>query len=82
MEREPEYVKDRLNQQIRDLTRDNGNLRELLYRKDREIVSLNNKLKEADNASSFMGVVLGTLVLMMLVGAITAIRVYSGETTP
>jgi hypothetical protein len=74
MERESEYIKDRLNQQIRNLTRENSMLKDSLFRRDKEIIDAQNKLYEADRVTTFLGVCLGVVSLVAVAAVISAVR--------
>lgn len=57
MEREwMEYSKDRLNQQIRNLMRENSFMKESLYRKDKEMMELMKRLKTTEQVAVWMGI--------------------------
>ena len=65
MEREwMEYSKDRLNQQIRNLMRENSFMKESLYRKDKEMMELVKRLKTTEQVAVWMGIggALGLLI--------------------
>ena len=47
-ERKPEYSKDRLNQEIRELLRENSLHKNALFLKDKELIVLKDKLAEDD----------------------------------
>lgn len=74
MERESEYIKDRLNQQIRSLMRDNSFMKESLYRKDREIMELRGQLKAADLVTTTLGILLAVMTLAAIAATIWAVR--------
>lgn len=74
MERESEYIKDRLNQQIRSLMRENSMLKESLYRKDREMMELTGRLKAADRVTTFLGICLGVVSLVTVAAVVSAVR--------
>ena len=65
-ERRPEYSKDRLNQEIRDLLRENSLLKNSLFLKDKELIVLQEKLTEADGTINFLSIMLGVVLLMFI----------------
>ena len=65
-ERKPEYSKDRLNQEIRDLLRENSLLKNSLFIKDKEATALQDKLTEADNTINVLSIMLGVVLLMFI----------------
>ncbi len=77
-ERVMEYSKDRLNQQIRDLMRENGHFKDLLFRKDVELNELRRQLVDADKTNNFLSVILGVVLLATIVFTFYAIRLISG----
>jgi predicted RNase H-like nuclease (RuvC/YqgF family) len=77
MERESEYIKDRLNQEIRGLLRENSMLKNSLLNRDREIVDLQEKLRDADSTVNFLSVCLGTVLIVLIVGTLAAIRMFN-----
>lgn len=75
MEREPEYSKDRLNQQIRSLMRENSILKESLFRRDKEFVVLESKiLRKADRVTMFLSICLAVMTLTAIAATIWAVR--------
>lgn len=75
MEREPEYSKDRLNQQIRSLMRENSILKESLFRRDKEFVVLESKiLRKADRVTMFLSICLAVMTLAAIAATIWAVR--------
>lgn len=73
-----EYVKDRLNQQIRDLTRENSILKDSLYRKDKEYIDLQMRLNDANESVNLLSVILGVTLLLLIGVTIAAIRHWGG----
>jgi hypothetical protein len=65
-ERRPEYSKDRLNQEIRDLLRENSLLKNSLFLKDKELIVLKDKLAEADGTVNVLSIMLGVVLLMFI----------------
>ena len=65
-ERKPEYSKDRLNQEIRDLLRENSLLKNSLFLKDKEATVLQDKLTEADSTINVLSIMLGVVLLMFI----------------
>jgi hypothetical protein len=65
-ERKPEYNKDRLNQEIRDLLRENSLLKNSLFIKDKEAIVLQDKLTEADSTINVLSIMLGVVLLMFI----------------
>ena len=59
-----EYVKDRLNQRIRELERENSVLRESLYQKDRHLMKVKTIYEEAESINKLL---IGALVVMLVV---------------
>jgi predicted nuclease with TOPRIM domain len=78
MERESEYIKDRLNQQIRNLTRENSILKDALYRKDREYIDLQMRHNDANESVNLLSVILGVTLLLLIGVTIAAIRHWGG----
>ena len=78
MERESEYIKDRLNQQIRNLTRENSMLKDSLYRKDREYIDLQMRYNDANESVNLLSVILGVTLLLLIGVTIAAIRHWGG----
>ena len=76
--REMEYSKDRLNHEIRELTRNNAMLKEALYRKDKEHIDLQMRLNESDEAVNTLSVILGVVLLLLIGVTIAAIRHWGG----
>lgn len=75
MEREPEYSKDRLNQQIRSLMRENSMLKESLFRRDKEFIVLESKmLRKADRVTTFLSICLAVMTLAAIAATIWAVR--------
>ena len=72
-ERKPEYGKDRLNQEIRGLLRENSLHKNALFLKDKELIVLQEKLKEADGTIDTLSVILGAVLLMSVVGFLFAV---------
>ena len=72
-EKIPEFSKDRLNQEIRSLLRENSLHKNSLFLKDKELIVLQEKLKEADNAIDTLSVILGVVLLMSVVGFLFAV---------
>ena len=69
-----EFSRDRLNKQIRELVRDNGNLRDTIFRKDLELNAVRRELADADKTHTFLSVTLGISLLAFLVFSLFAIR--------
>jgi hypothetical protein len=65
-ERKSEYNKDRLNQEIRDLLRENSLLKNSLFIKDKEAIVLQDKLTEADSTINVLSIMLGVVLLMFI----------------
>lgn len=74
MEREPEYSKDRLNQQIRSLMRENSMLKESLFRRDKSIIDAQIQLHEADRVTTFLSICLAVMTLAAIAATIWAVR--------
>jgi len=69
-----EFSRDRLNKQIRELVRDNGNLRDTIFRKDLELNAVRRELADADKTHTFLSVTLGISLLAFLIFSLYAIR--------
>ena len=69
-----EFLKDRLDKQIRDLVRENGHLKDSLFRKDLELNAVRRELADADKTHTFLSVTLGISLLAFLVFSLFAIR--------
>jgi len=69
-----EFSKDRLNKQIRELVRENGHLKDSLFRKDLELNAVRRELADADKTHTFLSVTLGISLLAFLVFSLYAIR--------
>ena len=65
-ERKPEFSKDRLNQEIRGLLRENSLLKNSLFLKDKELIVLQDKLTEADGTVNVLSIMLGVVLLMFI----------------
>ena len=72
-ERKPEYSKDRLNQEIRGLLRENSLLKkrsstyiDALFLKDKELIVLQDKLTEAEGTVNVLSIMLGVVLLMFI----------------
>ena len=65
-ERKPEFSKDRLNQEIRDLLRENSLLKNSLFLKDKELIVLQDKLTEAEGTVNVLSIMLGVVLLMFI----------------
>ena len=61
-----EFYKDKLNQEIRGLVRENSHFKNLLFNKDKEAVVLQEKLKEADSTINVLSIMLGVVLLMFI----------------
>jgi len=73
MQQEMQYGKDRLNQEIRSLLRENSLHKNSLFLKDKELIVLQEKLKEADSTIDTLSVILGVVLLMSVVGFLFAV---------
>ena len=69
-----EFSRDRLNKQIRELVRENGHLKDSLFRKDLELNAVRRELADADKTHTFLSVTLGISLLAFLVFSLYAIR--------
>ena len=72
-ERKPEFSKDRLNQEIRGLLRENSQFKNSLFNKDKEVVALQDKLKEADSTINVLSIMLGAVLLLFIVVLLFAV---------
>lgn len=68
-----EFYKDRLNQEIRDLLRENSLLKNSLFIKDKEATVLKDKLTEADSTINVLSIMLGVVLLMFVTGLLFAV---------
>ena len=66
MQQEMQYNKDRLNQEIRGLLRENSLLKNSLFIKDKEATVLQDKLTEADSTINVLSIMLGVVLLMFI----------------
>jgi hypothetical protein len=73
-----EYNKDRLNKQIRDLVRDNGHLRDTIFRKDYELNQLRRQMGDADKMSNFLSITMGIILLAFIFFACYALIISRG----
>ena len=73
-----EYSKDRLNKQIRDLVRDNGHLRDTIFRKDHELNQLRRQIEDADKMSNFLSITMGIILLAFIVFTCYALIISRG----
>ena len=73
-----EFSKDRLNKQIRDLMRENGHLKDSLFRKDYELNQLRRQMEDADKMSNFLSITMGIILLAFVVFALYAVKLTSG----
>ena len=62
-----EFSKDRLNQEIRSLMRENSHFKNSLFLKDKEVMALQEHLKEADSTINVLSIMLGALLLLFIV---------------
>jgi len=69
-----EFSRDRLNKQIRELVRENGYLKDSLFRKDLELNAVRRELADADKTHTFLSVTLGISLLAFLIFSLYAIR--------
>ena len=72
-ERKPEFSKDRLNQEIRDLLRENSLHKNSLFNKDKELIVLKERLAEADSTIDTLSVILGVVLLILITGFLFAV---------
>ena len=68
-----EFSKDRLNQEIRGLLRENSLHKNSLFNKDKEVVALQDKLKEADSTINVLSIMLGAVLLLFIVVLLFAV---------
>lgn len=76
--REIEYSKDRLNQQIRELQRENSVLKDALFNQDIERRKMEAQLTNLESDNKFISIWLGVMLLVMIVGTLAVIRVLNG----
>ena len=74
MERESEYIKDRLNQQIRSLMRENSMLKDSLFRRNKEFIVMDGMLRKADRVTTFLSICLAVMTLAAIAATIWAVR--------
>ncbi len=74
MEKEPEYSKDRLNQQIRSLMRENFMLKDSLFRRNKEFIVMDGMLRKADRVTTFLSICLAVMTLAAIAATIWAVR--------
>ena len=68
-----EYSKDRLNQEIRELLRENSLHKNSLFLKDKELIVLKDKLAEADSTIDTLSIILGATLLILITGFLFAV---------
>lgn len=68
-----EFSKDRLSQEIRGLLRENSQFKNSLFNKDKEVVALQDKLKEADSTINVLSIMLGAVLLLFIVVLLFAV---------
>ena len=68
-----EFSKDRLNQEIRGLLRENSQFKNSLFNTDKEVVALQDKLKEADSTINVLSIMLGAVLLLFIVVLLFAV---------
>lgn len=61
-----EFYKDRLNQEIRGLVRENSLHKNSLFNKDKELIVLKERLTEADSTINVLSIMLGVVLLMFI----------------
>ena len=61
-----EFSKDRLNQEIRGLMRENSHFKNSLFLKDKEVMALQEHIKEADSTINVLSIMLGVVLLMFI----------------
>ena len=72
-----EFSKDRLNQEIRGLMRENYHFKNSLFLKDKEVMALQEHLKEADSTIHVLSIMLGALLLLLIVVLLFAAQQWS-----
>ena len=78
MERPSEYTLDRKNREIKELRRDNYDLRDAICRKDMELRETKQQLKEADSTTIFLGIAFAVTLIAFLILALYAIDISRG----
>lgn len=73
-----EYNKDRLNKEIRDLVRDNGHLRDTIFRKDKELRDMTQRLGDEISTTTFLGIAFTVTIAAFIVFALYAVKLASG----
>ena len=68
-----EFSKDRLNQEIRGLMRENSHFKNSLFLKDKEVMALQEHLKEADSTINVLSIMLGAVLLLFIVVLLFAV---------
>lgn len=75
MERQSEYLLDRKEQEIRRLTVEVSELRNTVFRKDKEIIDLKLRNEATERIAQFLGVcmvIMGLVTVIAIVGAVRA----------
>ncbi len=73
-----EYSKDRLNKQIRDLVRENGHLKDSLFRKDLELRDTTRRLGDEISTTTFLGIAFTVTIAAFILFALYAVKLASG----
>ena len=74
-----EYTLNRKNSEIHDLMRDNGYLRDTIFRKDCELSVMRRQMEDAEKTHRFLSVILGVVLLAFLIFSLYTLRVVLGE---
>ena len=78
MERPSEYTLDRKNREIKELRRDNYDLRDAICRKDMELREMKQQLKEADSTTISLGIAFAVTLIAFIILAIHALTISRG----
>ena len=70
-----EYTLNRKNSEIQDLMRDNGYLRDTVFRKDCELTAMRRQMEDAEKTHRFLSVLLGVILLAFLIFSLYTLRV-------
>ncbi len=73
-----EFSKDRLNKQIRDLVRENGHLKDSLFRKDLELRDMTRRLRDEISTTTFLGIAFTVTIAAFILFACYALIISRG----
>ncbi len=78
MERPSEYTLDRKNREIKELRRDNYDLRDAICRKDMELREMKHRLEDGDRTTIFLGMAFAVTLIAFIILAIHALTISRG----